>query len=44
VQEQFEFAAEHPLIRSLTDYGQLVHAAFEQTQVVSSSPTHKEIS
>lgn len=28
-QEQFEFIAEHPLIRSLTDYDQLVHHAFE---------------
>jgi hypothetical protein len=31
MQEQFEFVAEHPLIRSLADYGDLVHAAFEQT-------------
>jgi hypothetical protein len=30
-QEQFEFVAEHPLIRSLTDYSKLVHAAFENT-------------
>lgn len=30
-QQQFDFVAEHPLIRSLADYGQLVHAAFEQT-------------
>jgi hypothetical protein len=29
-QEQFEFTAEHPLIRSLADYGALVHAAFEE--------------
>ena len=29
-QEQFEFIAEHPLIRSLADYGQLVHNAFEE--------------
>jgi transposase len=29
-QQQFDFVAEHPLIRSLADYGQLVHAAFEQ--------------
>jgi len=29
-QEQFEFIAEHPLIRSLSDYGQLVHHAFEE--------------
>jgi transposase len=29
-QEQFEFIAEHPLIRSLADYGQLVHDAFEE--------------
>jgi len=29
-QEQFEFIAEHPLIRSLSDYGQLVRAAFEE--------------
>jgi transposase len=32
VQEQFpEFTAEHPLIRSLADYGELVHAAFQET-------------
>lgn len=37
VQGQFEFATEHPLIRSLADYGQLVHAAFEQTHVANSS-------
>jgi hypothetical protein len=30
-QEQFEFIAEHPLIRSLTDYDQLVHSVFEET-------------
>jgi transposase len=29
-QERFEFAAEHPLIRSLSDYGQLVRSAFEE--------------
>jgi transposase len=29
-QEQFDFIAEHPLIRSLADYGQLVHHAFEE--------------
>jgi len=29
-QEQFEFITEHPLIRSLADYGQLVHNAFEE--------------
>jgi len=29
-QEQFEFIQEHPLIRSLADYGQLVHNAFEE--------------
>jgi hypothetical protein len=28
-QEQFDFIQEHPLIRSLADYGQLVHNAFE---------------
>ena len=38
MQEQFEFVAEHPLIRSLADYGELVHAAFEQTP--SSTPSH----
>jgi transposase len=30
IQQEFDFVAEHPLIRSLADYGQLVHAAFEQ--------------
>ena len=29
-QEQFEFIDEHPIIRSLSDYGDLVHAAFHQ--------------
>jgi hypothetical protein len=29
-QEQFEFIQEHPLIRSLSDYGKLVHSAFEE--------------
>lgn len=29
-QEQFEFLQEHPIIRSLTDYGELVHAAFNE--------------
>jgi transposase len=29
-QEQFEFITEHPLIRSLADYGQLIHHAFEE--------------
>jgi hypothetical protein len=32
-QEQFEFIQEHPLIRSLSDYGALVHTAFEETPV-----------
>jgi hypothetical protein len=27
-QEQFEFIQEHPIIRSLSDYGELVHASF----------------
>jgi transposase len=31
MQEQFEFVAEDPLIRSLTDYSKLVHVAFEET-------------
>jgi transposase len=30
-QEQFEFAAEHPLIRSLADYSKLVQVAFQET-------------
>lgn len=29
-QEQFEFLDEHPIIRSLTDYGELVHTAFDK--------------
>lgn len=29
-QEQFEFIQQHPLIRSLSEYGQLVHNAFEE--------------
>jgi len=31
MQEQFEFAAEHPLIRSLADYSRLIHVTFEET-------------
>jgi len=31
-QEQFEFIQEHPLIRSLADYGALVRSAFEETR------------
>ena len=30
LQEQFDFIQEHPLIRSLADYGQLVHNAFQE--------------
>lgn len=30
-QEQFDFVAEHPLIRSLTDYSELIHNAFQET-------------
>lgn len=30
-QEQFEFTAEHPLIRPLSDYGRFVHTAFQET-------------
>ena len=29
-QEQFEFLQEHPIIRSMADYGDLVHTAFGQ--------------
>lgn len=29
-QQQFDFVAEHPLIRSLADYSKLVHVAFEK--------------
>jgi hypothetical protein len=31
-QEQFEFIEEHPIIRSMAEYGQLVHRAFEETR------------
>ena len=30
LQEQFDFIQEHPLIRSLAEYGQLVHNAFQE--------------
>jgi transposase len=30
-QERFEFIEEHPIIRSLSDYGDLVHTAFTKT-------------
>ena len=29
-QEEFEFAKEHPIIRSLSEYGELVHSAFSK--------------
>ena len=29
-QQQFEFIEEHPIIRSLSDYGELVHASFNK--------------
>jgi hypothetical protein len=31
-QEQFEFITEHPIIRRLSDYGDLVRNAFQETQ------------
>jgi transposase len=31
-QERFEFLAEHPIIRSLSDYGELVHTAFHKEE------------
>lgn len=31
-QEQFEFIEEHPIIRSLTDYGVLVYTAFQEAR------------
>jgi transposase len=31
-QKQFEFAEEHPIIRSLSEYGALVHSAFSKEQ------------
>ncbi len=37
-QQQFEFVAEHPLIRSLSDYSQLVHDAFDNTPVEAKPP------
>ncbi len=33
-QEQFEFLQEHPIIRSMADYGELVHTAFGKEQCV----------
>ncbi len=30
-QEQFEFITEHPIIRRLSDYGDLVRNAFQET-------------
>jgi hypothetical protein len=33
VQEQFEFVAQHPLIRPLSDYSQLIHIAFQETRL-----------
>jgi hypothetical protein len=31
-QERFEFLDEHPIIRSLSDYANLVHTAFHEEQ------------
>jgi len=39
VQQQFEFVAEHPLIRSLEEYSNLVHNAFDNTPVEAESST-----
>jgi hypothetical protein len=36
-QDQFDFVEEHPLIRSLADYGKLVQASFENTVVTTHS-------
>ena len=36
-QEGFEFAQEHPLIRSLADYGKLIQSAFDNTPITHSS-------
>jgi transposase len=38
-QQQFEFVAEHPLIRSLEEYSNLVHGAFDNTPVEAESST-----
>jgi transposase len=38
-QQQFEFATEHPLIRSLEEYSKLVHTAFDNTPVGAQSST-----
>ena len=32
-QEQFEFITEHPIIRRLSDYGDLVRDAFQETPI-----------
>ena len=32
-QEQFEFIHEHPIIRKLSDYGDLVRSALQETSV-----------
>lgn len=41
IQEQFPFVQEHPLIRSLAEYGQLVCAGFEKTPVTRSFPAQE---
>jgi hypothetical protein len=38
-QQQFEFVAEHPLIRSLEDYSRLVDNAFDNTPVAAAATT-----
>jgi transposase len=44
VQEQFGFLAQHPLIRPLSDYSQLIQAAFDNTPVTSTSSVESEAS
>jgi hypothetical protein len=40
MQCQFEFVAEHPLIRCLSDYSKLIHDAFDGT-AVTRLPQHE---
>lgn len=39
VQGQFDFVEEHPLIRSLADYGKLVQASLDNTIVTTTNPS-----
>jgi len=42
-QEQFAFIDQHPMIRNLTEYGQLVRAAFGQEPFTLPAPQEESL-